>query len=62
MAKAAETHGADAKRYKWTTYPDMPTARCYSIAAYHDRKLYVFGMCVCVCGCVDGSVGGVGGW
>lgn len=29
--------------YEWETFPDMLVARCYSVAAYHDGKLYVFG-------------------
>ena len=29
--------------YEWETLPDMTVARCYSVAAYHDGKLYVFG-------------------
>ena len=29
--------------YVWETLPDMLVARCYSVAAYHEGKLYVFG-------------------
>ena len=29
--------------YEWETLPDMLVARCYSVAAYHEGKLYVFG-------------------
>ena len=29
--------------YEWETLPDMQVARCYSVAAYHEGKLYVFG-------------------
>lgn len=39
--------------YEWETLPDMLVARCYSVAAYHEGRLYVFGRS-CVCVCVDG--------
>ena len=29
--------------YEWETLPEMQVARCYSVAAYHEGKLYVFG-------------------
>lgn len=31
--------------YQWEKLPDMPTARCYTVGAHHDGKLYVFGGC-----------------
>ena len=30
--------------YQWEKLPDMPTPRCYSVAAHHEGKLYVIGM------------------
>ena len=38
--------------YEWETLPDMLVARCYSVAAYHEGRLYVFGrsFSVCLCG------------
>ena len=32
-----------ADEYEWETLPDMLVPRCYSVAAYHEGKLYVFG-------------------
>lgn len=29
--------------YEWEKLPDMLVARCYSVAAYNEGKLYVFG-------------------
>ena len=32
-----------ADEYEWERLPDMLVPRCYSVAAYHEGKLYVFG-------------------
>ena len=29
--------------YLWDRLPDMPTARCYTVGAYHKEKLYAIG-------------------
>ncbi len=45
--------------YEWERLPDMATPRCYSVAAYHEGKLYVLGRLVplaTVCGSVHWCV------
>lgn len=41
----ASSRGAVAEpdQYQWEKLPDMPTARCYSVGAYHEGKLYCIG-------------------
>ena len=34
---------AGAGAYQWDRLPDMPTARCYTVGAYHKEKLYAIG-------------------
>lgn len=29
--------------FEWERLPDMPTKRCFTAGAYHERKLYVLG-------------------
>lgn len=29
--------------FEWEKLPDMPTKRCFTAGAYHERKLYVLG-------------------
>ena len=38
-----------ASEYEWETFPDMQIARCYTVAAFHEGKLYVFGEGVSAC-------------
>ena len=38
-----------ASEYEWERLPDMQVPRCYTVAAYHEGKLYVFGEGVSAC-------------
>lgn len=40
---SASAAPVDVGRYMWERIPDMPTPRCYSVAAYHQGKLYIMG-------------------
>ena len=43
MAKGSGGSSGVLEDYAWERLPDMPTPRCYSVAAYHDGNIYVMG-------------------
>lgn len=43
LNRTAAMASGELENYEWERIPDMPTPRCYSVAAHHDGKLYVLG-------------------